>query len=57
MNLKERGITIGDILIILILIFTTTILIKIFNKNQKTSLILNNQEIISYRKLHYQKII
>ena len=37
MNLKERGITIGDLLIIIIIIITTTIVINAFNKEKKTS--------------------
>ena len=37
MNLKERGITVGDLLIILIIIITSTILIKSFNKDKKTT--------------------
>ena len=50
MNLKERGITVGDLLIILIIIFTTTILVKVFNKDKKTTLYLMNQEKISFKK-------
>jgi len=50
MNLKERGITVGDLLIILIIILTTTILFKSFNKDKKTSLNHNNQEQVSYKK-------
>ena len=38
MNLKERGITVGDLLIILIIIITSTILIKSFSKDKKTTL-------------------
>tara|TARA_B100000886_G_scaffold132653_1_gene89463 strand:+ start:261 stop:437 length:177 start_codon:yes stop_codon:yes gene_type:complete len=48
MNLKERGLTIGDLLIILIIILTTTILIKTFNKEKKTTLNYNVLENISY---------
>ena len=54
MNLKERGITIGDLLIILIIIITSTILIKSFNKDKKTTLNHSNQENVSYKKLYYQ---
>ena len=50
MNLKERGITVGDLLIMLIIILTSTILFKSFNKDKKTSLIHNNQEQVSYKK-------
>ena len=44
MNLKERGITVGDLLILLIIIFTTTILFKVLNKEKKTTLSQNNYE-------------
>ena len=50
MNLKERGITVGDLLIMLIIILTSTILFKSFNKDKKTSLNHNNQEQVSYKK-------
>ena len=57
MNLKERGITVGDLLIILIIIITSTILIKSFSKDKKTTLNYSNQEKISYEKKYYQKFI
>ena len=57
MNLKERGITVGDLLIILIIIITSTILIKSFSKDKKTTLIYSNQEQVSYKKNYYQKFI
>ena len=57
MNLKERGITIGDLLIILIIIITSTILIKSFSKDKKTALNYSNQEQVSYKKNYYQKFI
>ena len=38
MNLKERGITVGDLLIIILIITTTVILFKPFNKDKKSSL-------------------
>ena len=50
MNLKERGITVGDLLIILIII-TSTILIKSFSKDKKTTLNYSNQEQVSYEKI------
>ena len=56
MNLKERGITVGD-LIIIIIIITSTILIKSFSKDKKTTLIYSNQEQVSYKKNYYQKFI
>ena len=55
MNLKERGITVGDLLIILIIIITSTILIKSFSKDKKTALNYSNQEQVSYNKNYYQK--
>jgi len=57
MNLKERGITVGDLLIILIIIITSTILIKSFSKDKKTTLNDSNQEKVSYIKNYYQKFI
>ena len=48
MNFKERGITIGDLLIIFIIILTTTILVKSFNKDKKTTLHHSLQEKVSY---------
>ena len=57
MNLKERGITVGDLLIISIIIFTTTIIVKSFNKDKKTSLNHSHQEKVAYCKTYYQKCI
>ena len=57
MNLKERGITVGDLLILLIIIITSTILIKSFSKDKKTSLNYINQEKVSYQKNYFQKFI
>ena len=57
MNLKERGITVGDLLIILIIIITSTILIKSFSKDKKTTLNYSNQKQVSYMKNYYQKFI
>ena len=57
MNLKERGITVGDLLIILIIIITSTILIKSFNKDKKTTLNYSNQEEVSFNKNNYPKFI
>ncbi len=50
MNLKERGITVGDLLIIFLIILTTTILVRTFNKDKKTTLINCNQEKIYQEK-------
>ena len=57
MNLKERGITVGDLLILLIIIITSTILIKSFSKDKKTTFNYSNQEQIYYLKNYYQKFI
>ena len=57
MNLKERGITVGDLLIIIIIIITSTILIKSFSKDKKTTYKYINQEQVSYKKNYYQKFI
>ena len=57
MNLKERGITVGDLLIILIIIITSTILIKSLSKDKKTTLNYSNLEQVSYKNNYYQKFI
>ena len=57
MNLKERGITVGDLLIILIIIITSTILIKSFSKDKKSTLNYSNQEKVTFKKAYYQKFI
>ena len=57
MNLKERGITVGDLLILLLIIITTTILIKSFNKDKKTTFNYSNQEQVSNKNNYYQKFI
>ena len=56
MNFKERGITIGDLLIIFIIILTTTILVKSFNKDKKTTLHYSPQEKVSYNINFLSKI-
>ena len=56
MNLKERGITVGDLLIILIIIITSAILVKSFSKDKKTTFNYN-QEQVSYVRNYYQKFI
>ena len=50
MNLKERGVTVGDLLIIAIIIITSTILVKSLSKNKKTTFNYSNQEQVSYSK-------
>ena len=55
MNLKERGITVGDLLISIIIILATTTLIKTFKKAKKPTLKLNNQELISLKTMSLSK--
>ena len=57
MNLKERGITVGDLLILIIIIITSTIIIKSFSKDNKTAHNYSNQEEVTYKKNYYQKLI
>ena len=57
MNLKERGITVGDLLIMLLIIIISTILIKSFSKDKKTTLNYSNQEQVSYKENYYHKFI
>ena len=57
MILKERGITVGDLLIILIIIITSTILIKSFSKDKKTTFNYSNQEEVYFNKNNYPKFI
>tara|TARA_B100001989_G_scaffold176429_1_gene127571 strand:+ start:1757 stop:1930 length:174 start_codon:yes stop_codon:yes gene_type:complete len=56
MNLKDRGITVGDLIIITIIILTAAISIKSFNKDKKTTLNQINQAIMSIEKSYYLKI-
>ena len=57
MNLKERGITVGDLLLILLIILTTSILVKTFEKDKKSKLNLIQQEKLSYDNYNYQNSI
>ena len=57
MNLKERGITVGDLLLVLIIFITSTIVIKSFSKDKQTTLNSINQQQFSYKKNYYQKFI
>ena len=50
MNLKERGITVGDLLVLLIIIISSTILIKSFGKDKKTTYYFSNQEKVFYNQ-------
>ena len=51
MNFKERGITVGDLLIIILLIITTSILVKSFNKDKKSTLNIYNQTEMYYKEI------
>ena len=55
MNLKERGITVGDLLILLIIIIASTILFKTFSNDKKTTFNCSNPEQVSYEKNCNQK--
>ena len=55
MDLKNRGITVGDLLIIILIIVSTSILFKVFNKEKKTTLNIGNQEIILYDNIFLPK--
>ena len=57
MNLKERGITVADLLIILVIVITSTILIKSLSKDKKTTFNFSNQSKLSYEKNYIQKYI
>ena len=56
MNLKERGITIGDLLIIFIIILTTTVLVKACNKDKKSIINQNYETLISFSENSLSKI-
>jgi len=56
MNLKERGITVGDLLIIFLIILTTIMLVKTFNKDKKTTLNHFSQDEIYKEKILLPKI-
>ena len=55
MNLKERGITVGDLLIFIIIILASTTLLKTFKKDKKPTFKLNNQEYISLKTISLSK--
>ena len=57
MNFKERGITVGDLLIILIIILTTTIFVRYLNKDKQTALNHTNQEKVLLEKIYYKESI
>ena len=47
MNLKERGVTVGDLLIISIIIISTIFVVNKFKDNEKQSQFYQNLEVIS----------
>ena len=55
MNLKERGITVGDLFIIIIIIITTSLVAKTFNKDKKTALSQINKDKIYYKQILLSK--
>ena len=52
MNLKERGITVGDLLIILLIIVTTILVAKKFDNKKETAFNLNTQE-VTYKNIRF----
>ena len=57
MNLQDRGIPVGDLLIILIIIISSTLVFKTFNKDKKTTFNSINQEKISFLETSLSKDI
>jgi len=57
MIFKERGITVGVLLITLIIIIISTILNKSFSMDKNTTHNFSNQEQLTYKKNFYQKLI
>ena len=57
MNFKERGITVGDLLILILAILITTIAFKSFKKDKQTSINQSNLEKISHNLSIYRNII
>ena len=55
MNFRERGITVGDLLISFIIILAATTLIKTFKKDKKPTFNLNNQQQISLKTISLSK--
>ena len=45
MNLKERGLTVGDLVILFIIIIATIFIVKNINKESQSSFYINHQEI------------
>ena len=54
MNLKERGITVGDLLLILIFVISTTFIINKVKDNKKQAYFhIATNEIITAKNLNY----
>ena len=51
MNIKDRGITVGDLLIILVIFVALTFMVKKFNKNNQTSFNLTHLETKSLKNI------
>ena len=45
MNIKERGITVGDLMILILIIITTLIVFKNLNKDKKTTYNITSQTV------------
>ena len=50
MNLKERGITVGDLILLIIVILTTLLVVKSFRTDKETTLNTNNQVQLSFKR-------
>tara|TARA_B100000424_G_scaffold226939_1_gene187569 strand:+ start:759 stop:932 length:174 start_codon:yes stop_codon:yes gene_type:complete len=50
MNFKERGITVGDLILLFIIILTTLLTVKNFKTDKKTTLHIDNQEQLSFKR-------
>ena len=50
MNLKDRGVTVGDLLFLLIIIISTTFIIKNLNKENNKSFNFVQPEILTFKK-------
>ena len=58
MNLKERGITVGDLLIVIIIILTSSIFVKTFNNDKETKVSQIDQEnFLFFTNSIYQRYI
>ena len=57
MNFKERGITIGDLIIMIIIIIASIILFKVNNKDNNSTLNSNNQVVKLYKQISLSKVV